>query len=301
MDRLVVLVDAGYLLSQAVKVLSNNQSRSRAELQLNNASGLVTMLVEKAKSELQNQSLLRVYWYDGVKNGLSVDHKALVAVNDVQLRAGTVNGKGQQKGVDSKIVIDLIELATNHAISDAMIVTGDGDLAIGIELSQRRGIRVAVLGVEELSMGVPHSQSAEVTDVADRAIRIGAADLSPYLSYVPKATASSQPQSSAIPPLTPPSQASNLAAQTTVVTSVQPPQPPQPVSLATLVGQFVSSKQPALDPSTTITDQGRVDPAIDRELMFFVLTGLGRGLTGQEKTQARLELRTLLGWTAPSP
>ncbi|WP_265461203.1 NYN domain-containing protein [Aeromonas salmonicida] len=298
MDRLVVLVDAGYLLSQAVKVLSNNQSRSRAELQLNNASGLVTMLVDKAKSELQNQSLLRVYWYDGVKNGLSVDHKALVAVNDVQLRAGTVNGKGQQKGVDSKIVIDLIELATNHAISDAMIVTGDGDLAIGIELSQRRGIRVAVLGVEELSMGVPHSQSAEVTDVADRAIRIGAADLSPYLSYVPKTTASSQPQSSAIPPLTPPSQASNLAAQTTVVTIVQPP---QPVSLATLVGQFVSSKQPALDPSTTITDQGRVDPAIDRELMFFVLTGLGRGLTGQEKTQARLELRTLLGWTAPSP
>ncbi len=256
------------------------------------------MLVDKAKSELQNQSLLRVYWYDGVKNGLSVDHKALVAVNDVQLRAGTVNGKGQQKGVDSKIVIDLIELATNHAISDAMIVTGDGDLAIGIELSQRRGIRVAVLGVEELSMGVPHSQSAEVTDVADRAIRIGAADLSPYLSYVPKTTASSQPQSSAIPPLTPPSQASNLAAQTTVVTIVQPP---QPVSLATLVGQFVSSKQPALDPSTTITDQGRVDPAIDRELMFFVLTGLGRGLTGQEKTQARLELRTLLGWTAPSP
>lgn len=257
------------------------------------------MLVNKAKSELQNQSLLRVYWYDGVKNGLSADHRALVAVDDVQLRAGTVNGKGQQKGVDSKIVIDLIELATNHAISDAMIVTGDGDLAIGIELSQRRGIRVAVLGVEELSMGVPHSQSAEVTDVADRTIRIGAADLSPYLSYIPKASPSPQPLSPSGTPASPPQQqTSSGTPQSSIVTA---PQPVQPVSVDGLVSQFVSSKQPALDPSTTITAQGRVDPTIDKELMFFVLTGLGRGLTGQEKTQARSELRTLLGWTTSNP
>src|SRR5471030_1683532 len=141
MDRLVVLVDAGYLLSQAVKVLSAKKSRSRADLHLNDAAGLVNMLISKARTELNNNELLRVYWYDGLKGGLSAEHKAIIDVDDVQLRTGTINGQGQQKGVDSKIVIDLIELASNHAISDALVVTGDGDLAIGIELSQRRGIR----------------------------------------------------------------------------------------------------------------------------------------------------------------
>ncbi|MBP8174135.1 MAG: NYN domain-containing protein, partial [Aeromonadaceae bacterium] len=253
MDRLVVLVDAGYLLSQAVKVLSNNQSRSRADLQLNDAAGLVTMLVAKAKTELQNQSLLRVYWYDGVKNGLSAEHKALVAVDDVQLRAGTVNGKGQQKGVDSKIVIDLIELATNHAISDAMIVTGDGDLAIGIELSQRRGIRVAVLGVEERSVGVRPVQSSEVTDVADRVIRIGAADLAPYLGYVPNTT---PPTSSPQPPTTVVSPAPSTPAQPATATATATTV--QPVDIISQVAQFIASTQQPFDASTTITAQGRV-------------------------------------------
>lgn len=283
MDRLVVLVDAGYLLSQAVKVLSNNQSRSRADLQLNDAAGLVTMLVAKAKTELQNQSLLRVYWYDGVKNGLSAEHKALVAVDDVQLRAGTVNGKGQQKGVDSKIVIDLIELATNHAISDAMIVTGDGDLAIGIELSQRRGIRVAVLGVEERSVGVRPVQSSEVTDVADRVIRIGAADLAPYLGYVPNTT---PPTSSPQPPTTVVSPAPSTPAQPATATTVQP------VDIISQVAQFIASTQQPFDASTTITAQGRVISAIDRKLLVFIATNINRRLTQQEKEQARQEFCT---------
>ncbi len=287
MDRLVVLVDAGYLLSQAVKVLSNNQSRSRADLQLNDAAGLVTMLVAKAKTELQNQSLLRVYWYDGVKNGLSAEHKALVAVDDVQLRAGTVNGKGQQKGVDSKIVIDLIELATNHAISDAMIVTGDGDLAIGIELSQRRGIRVAVLGVEERSVGVRPVQSSEVTDVADRVIRIGAADLAPYLGYVPNTT---PPTSSPQPPTTVVSPAPSTPAQPATATATATTV--QPVDIISQVAQFIASTQQPFDASTTITAQGRVISAIDRKLLVFIATNINRRLTQQEKEQARQEFCT---------
>ncbi len=289
MDRLVVLVDAGYLLSQAVKVLSNNQSRSRADLQLNDAAGLVTMLVAKAKTELQNQSLLRVYWYDGVKNGLSAEHKALVAVDDVQLRAGTVNGKGQQKGVDSKIVIDLIELATNHAISDAMIVTGDGDLAIGIELSQRRGIRVAVLGVEERSVGVRPVQSSEVTDVADRVIRIGAADLAPYLGYVPNTT---PPTSSPQPPTTVVSPAPSTPAQPATATATATATTVQPVDIISQVAQFIASTQQPFDASTTITAQGRVISAIDRKLLVFIATNINRRLTQQEKEQARQEFCT---------
>ena len=282
MDRVVILVDAGYLLTQAAKILSGNKSRTRGDIKLNDASGLVTMLIAKATTELQNQRLLRVYWYDGVKGGLSADHKSLVAVNDVQLRSGTINSKGQQKGVDSKIVIDLIELATNHAISDAMIVTGDGDLAIGIELSQRRGIRVAVLGVEERSIGVTHAQNAEITDVADRVIRIGTADLSPYLSYVVKTPPS--------PPTSPPTTDTGTGTGTGTGSIA----PVQTVDIGVLVAQFITSKGPSLDLSTALTSPDRIEPTIDKELMYFILTELGRGLTPQEKRQARLELRTYL-------
>lgn len=98
-----------------------------------------------------------------------------------------VNARGQQKGVDSLIVTDLFELATNRAISDAALVTGDSDLAIGIELAQKKGVRIAVLGLEDLAVGVSSGQSKEITDRADRVIRFGSGALVPLMKYVPRA------------------------------------------------------------------------------------------------------------------
>jgi len=321
MDRLVVLVDAGYLLSQAVNILSAKKSRSRADLKLVNAAGLVGMLIGKAKSALDNDKLLRVYWYDGLKGGLSADHKAIIDVDDVQLRTGTINGQGQQKGVDSKIVIDLIELASNHAISDAVVVTGDGDLAIGIELSQRRGIRVAVLGVEELGVGVMHAQSPEVTNVADRVIRIGQADLVPYLTYVPKAASPAKaPVSSAASATT-----SGASAPSPVVPAVMVPTPAAPATLpvatpasaaptatpapaapghvtvlaqiSAAVSAFLASQTPPLLP-TVVDAKGAVEKSVDRALIFYVYTALGkRALSNVEKGQVRQAFRTQLKTT----
>lgn len=187
MHRFTILVDAGYLLRQAAEILSNKtRYTGRADITINDPQGLISMLVSKAQAALQNRNLLRVYWYDGVKTTLTAEHKALMALPDVQFRAGTVNGQGQQKGVDSRIVTDLVELAGHHAVCDAMLITGDGDLAIGVELAQRRGVRVAVLGIEDMTVGVHHSQSPEVVHVADRVVRIGRADIAPYIKYTPK-------------------------------------------------------------------------------------------------------------------
>ena len=55
---------------------------------------------------------------------------------------------GQQKGVDSLIIMDLIELARNHAISEAVLLSGDEDLRVGVQLAQSFGVRVHLLGVE---------------------------------------------------------------------------------------------------------------------------------------------------------
>lgn len=162
MNRFVVMVDAGYLLRQAIEIVSNKASTSRAELDINDPVGLIKALLDKsiATLNLTGKELLRVYWYDGVMpNGFTPQQRSLVNVDDVQFRAGTINGRGQQKGVDSLIVTDLIELTSHHAICDAVLVTGDSDLAVGIEVAQKRGVRIAVLGVEDLAAGVAHHQS----------------------------------------------------------------------------------------------------------------------------------------------
>jgi uncharacterized LabA/DUF88 family protein len=132
-------------------------------LEIHDPEGIVSVLVKKAETVLRNNNLLRVYWYDGVRGALSSEHKKITDIDDVQLRAGTINGNGQQKGVDSLIVTDLVELAANHAIEDALVVTGDSDLAVGILIAQKRGVRVAVPGLEEKSLGVLYKQSFELT------------------------------------------------------------------------------------------------------------------------------------------
>ena len=46
------------------------------------------------------------------------------------------------------IVTDLIELARNHAISDAILLSGDEDVRIGVQIAQSFGMRVHLLGIE---------------------------------------------------------------------------------------------------------------------------------------------------------
>jgi uncharacterized LabA/DUF88 family protein len=99
--------------------------------------------------DLTSLPLLRIYWYDGAIGGrLSTEQLLLAQHNDVKLRLGVVNGLGQQKEVDTKIVTDLAELARNKAICDAILIGGDGDLRLGIELAQQFGVRVHLLTIE---------------------------------------------------------------------------------------------------------------------------------------------------------
>ncbi len=65
----------------------------------------------------------------------------------MKLRLGMINGMGQQKGVDSLIVTDLIELARNHAISEALLLSGDEDLRIGVTIAQTFGVCIHLIGI----------------------------------------------------------------------------------------------------------------------------------------------------------
>jgi hypothetical protein len=65
---------------------------------------------------------------------------------NLKLRLGFVNSQGEQKGVDSLIITDMISLARNRAIADAVLLSGDEDLRVGVQQAQEYGVRVHVLG-----------------------------------------------------------------------------------------------------------------------------------------------------------
>lgn len=292
-----MMVDAGYLLRQSIEIVSNRASNKRAELNITDPAGLVRALITKCKEalDLADRELLRVYWYDGVmSNGLTQQQRSIIGLPDVHFRAGVVNASGQQKGVDSLIVTDLIELASNHAICDAALVTGDGDLAVGIEIAQKKGVRIAVIGFEDLSVGVSHKQSFEITSRADRIGRLGGADLSTLMHYTPstssvKPLASSASNTSAAATPANVSRTTNVSRPTnTPLDSTVKPQILQ--SVKSFIAQQVSTSG-IVDLKTK-----RIDATADRSLIHHVYTELAHGqLTNAEKIYARDAFRTELG------
>lgn len=301
MDRFVILVDAGYFLRQAVEILSCSASHERRDLTITSLELMIESLVQKTRTALDipGRELLRVYWYDGVMpTGLTTQQKGIVALPDVMFRAGTVNSHGQQKGVDSLIVTDLIELASNHAICDAALVTGDADLAVGIEIAQKRGVRIAVIGLEDPTARVPHSQSYEITSRADRVERLRGPDLTPYMRYNPPAPSTSPSATTAVAPAPTRASAPIPALAPTHAafshSSTTAPSTADDARIETLVKAFIAGQ---VDAKNAITPGSRViESSVDRALIFSVYSGLGRRLEDREKVLCRETFRKELGF-----
>lgn len=136
MDRVAVFVDAGYLFAQGAVALVG-QKLPRAAITLDHEKAVVT-LADFARN-VSGVDLLRVYWYDGTSTGPTAQHIALAHLPSLKIRHGFVNSSGQQKGVDSLIVTDLITLARNHAMSDAVLLSGDEDIRVGVQQAQEFG------------------------------------------------------------------------------------------------------------------------------------------------------------------
>ena len=118
--RAAVFVDAGYLYTAGSIVLTGS-SQNREVMELRPLE-TVAQLKTSVEGQKEGIPLLRIYWYDGLLRGRrSPEQERMAIEDDVKLRLGTVTG-GRQKGVDSLIVTDLIELARNHAISDAVLL-----------------------------------------------------------------------------------------------------------------------------------------------------------------------------------
>lgn len=163
MERTAVFVDAGYLFAQGSALLAGRRvPRQFVTLDpLRVADQLKVMAARVAPS----CSLLRIYWYDASIGGgrPTTEQSAIAYLDDVKLRLGIVNTFGEQKGVDSLIVTDLIELARLKSIQEAVLLAGDEDLRIGVQIAQNYGVRVHLLGIHP-SRG---SQSPQLVQEAD--------------------------------------------------------------------------------------------------------------------------------------
>lgn len=177
MTCVAVFVDAGYLFAQGSTALcGTNAPRSQLKL---NSTAAVAELKRVALEKSEGCRLLRIYWYDGTASGrLSIDQSALANTDDIKLRLGQINSAGQQKGVDSLIVTDLIELARNRAISDALLVSGDEDVRIGVQIAQSFGVRAHLLGIEASKS----SQSPLLMQESDTTSLWTKADIEKFLS-----------------------------------------------------------------------------------------------------------------------
>jgi hypothetical protein len=146
MTRVAIFVDAGYLFAQGSVALTG-EKRARPDCRLNETAVLAA-LAEVAKAKCDGVRVLRTYWYDAApRSGPTAHHTSLAGTDYVKLRLGAMNGVGQQKGVDSLIVTDLIELARNRSISDAVLLSGDEDVRVGVQLAQNFGVAVHLIGI----------------------------------------------------------------------------------------------------------------------------------------------------------
>ncbi len=170
-------MDAGYLYAEGGKLVAGERIE-RAQLSLNLAQAREAF-TDFASQAAGGARLLRIYWHDGaVRNQRSNEQNAVAGLDNVKLRLGYVNSSGQQKGVDSLIVTDLIELARQKSISDAVLLSGDEDLRIGVQIAQSFGVKVHLLVGLQPARG---NQSPQLIEEADTCREWGRQEVAAFL------------------------------------------------------------------------------------------------------------------------
>ena len=154
-ERVAAFVDAGYFWVQ-LSYLLYGEKRRREDI-LIDAPKMRESLIHEIHSQFAECSLLRIYWYDGrdPRGVVTEQHQALARLDDIKMRYGTLNAYGQQKGVDGLLMADLLALAQNRAITSAIILSGDADLAPGVGAAQMLGVRIHRLGINGQSASSP--------------------------------------------------------------------------------------------------------------------------------------------------
>jgi uncharacterized LabA/DUF88 family protein len=277
MKRHAIFVDAGYVFAQGSLSLSAPKT-PRTHLKLD-AIEFIAQLKALAEAKSIGVSLLRIYWYDGARNGPTIEQLALADTENVKLRLGSINSAGDQKEVDSLLVTDLIDLARNQSICDATVVTGDTDVRIAVQIAQTFGVRVHLIGLEPSRV----SQSTPLRQEVDTVHEIAKADVAKFLKLVIPAPK----------PAVPLGPAAVIATTPAAVAAV----PKASVSMGPVktIDQVIDEAiqktlAPPADISTlkaALAASSGVPMEYDRRLLGTCRTLLQRDLTGDERREMR--------------
>ena len=176
-DRCALFVDAGYVLADGAMAVHGTRRRESVSWDY---AGLTRFLAGLA-SERSGLPLLRCYWYEATVEGRrSAEHDTLADLPGVKLRVAKMR-PGRREGVESEIHRDLTALARNKAVSDAMVVSAEEDLARVVADVQDLGMRVTLLHIAVEGNGtVPRALRQECDDIAE----ISSAHLRPYVELI---------------------------------------------------------------------------------------------------------------------
>jgi uncharacterized LabA/DUF88 family protein len=187
-DRCALFVDASYLLADGAMAVHGTRRRESVSWDY---AGLLQLLGNLAR-ERTGLPLLRCYWYEATVEGRrSPEHDALADLPGIKLRLSRIR-PGRREGVDTEIHRDLMTLARNGGVADAVVVSGDEDIAPVIADAQDHGVRVSVLHV---AVDGNWTISRVLRHECDDLIEIGSAHLRPYVNLLAGAGTSSSPLS----------------------------------------------------------------------------------------------------------
>ncbi|MDR0736126.1 MAG: NYN domain-containing protein [Zoogloeaceae bacterium] len=186
MDRYAIFVDAGYFFAAGAQAAFRQNVSRRQVVLKSSPAAMIADLCSRARQVVDNLPLLRTYWYDATPGPrLSMEQSALAMLPGVKLRIGVLNSMGRQKGVDSLIVTDIIDLARNRAIADAVLMTGDEDLRVAVQVAQSFGVRVHLLGAGDITRNVSDFLQMEADSVTSLEDRWFASHLELNSSFMP--------------------------------------------------------------------------------------------------------------------
>jgi hypothetical protein len=176
-DRCALFVDAGYVLADGAMAVHGTRRRESVSWDY---AGLLELLTSLAR-ERSGLPLLRCYWYEATVEGRrSADHDALADLPGVKLRVAKMR-PGRREGVEGEIHRDLTTLARNKAVSDAMVISAEEDLAQVIADVQDLGLRVTLL---HIAVDGNWTISRTLRQECDDIVEIGSAHLRPYVELI---------------------------------------------------------------------------------------------------------------------
>ena len=205
------------------------------------------------------------------RTGPTAKQRRLADSDDGKVRLSVIAHTGRQKGVDSLIVTDLIELARNHAIADALLLSGDEDIRIGVQIAQTYGVRVHLLGIQPSADNQRNqSRLLSLRQESDTSEQWSRSDIEAFL------TTQVQPSSTEADPPT--------AEESAVVAG----------QLDRVAGDFIRARSPAeLALLSALGERDAIPDELDRVLLRNAADMLARYLDPSERVHLRREAKRL--------